>query len=174
MRLVYRDTKRWNNCIQKGFTFIELMIVVVILGILAMIVVPRVSRATDEAREVTLATDLTTLRKQIELYKAEHFDIGPQYDEKGNLAAASIVWRMTYRTDPDGKINAASGTYGPYIKKWPANPFLDSPRDRSLKYATALAPPRDGTTGWYLCTSTGVISANSVKGAVEFDPVAGG
>ena len=51
-----------------GFTLVEILIVVVILGILAAIVIPQFSDASTEAKTSALASNLQSLRSQIELY----------------------------------------------------------------------------------------------------------
>lgn len=55
-----------------GFTLVELMIVVVILGILAAIVVPVFFNATREARVKATLTELSKLRRHIEVYRIRH------------------------------------------------------------------------------------------------------
>ena len=55
-----------------GFTLIELLIVVAILGIVAAVVVPRYSSASGEANDVSLRSDLLTIRQQIEYYRVEN------------------------------------------------------------------------------------------------------
>src|SRR4051812_32333230 len=62
-----------------GFTLVEILIVVVILGILATVVIPQFSNASQEARENTLKDDLRYLRIQIQVYKAQHRDVPPGY-----------------------------------------------------------------------------------------------
>ncbi|MFG0329075.1 MAG: type II secretion system protein [Phycisphaerales bacterium] len=56
---------------RRGFTLIEILIVVVILAILAAIVVPRFA-IPEEANAASLRTQLKTLRSQIELYRARN------------------------------------------------------------------------------------------------------
>ena len=53
----------------KGFTLVEILIVVVILGVLAAIVIPQFGDANDEARETALLGNLRIMRQQIELYE---------------------------------------------------------------------------------------------------------
>ena len=59
---------------KSGFTLVEILIVVVILGILAAIVIPQFTEASTEAKESRLVSDLQTMRSQIELYKIQHND----------------------------------------------------------------------------------------------------
>lgn len=56
----------------QGFTLIEIMIVVVILGILAAIVVPRLMGRPDEARIVKAKQDIRTLESALNLYKLDN------------------------------------------------------------------------------------------------------
>ena len=56
---------------------VEILIVVVILGILAAIVIPQFTEASTEAKVSRLASDLQTMRSQIELYKIQHSDVLP-------------------------------------------------------------------------------------------------
>jgi type II secretion system protein G len=62
---------------QKGFTLVEILIVVVILGILAAIVIPQFTSASTEAKQSSLRSNLQTLRSQIELYKIKNNDTPP-------------------------------------------------------------------------------------------------
>src|SRR5688500_18335603 len=57
-----------------GFTLIEILIVVAILGILAAIVVPQFSGATRDAKRSGLTSMVQSLRTQIELYRLQHND----------------------------------------------------------------------------------------------------
>src|SRR3954447_24016768 len=64
---------------RRAFTLIEILIVVVILGILATIVLPQFSNASNTARESALKDDLRYLRTQVAVYKAQHHDVAPGY-----------------------------------------------------------------------------------------------
>ena len=65
-------TQTNTNLIRRGFTLIEILIVVVILGILAAVVVPQFTNAADDANDAAVRTQLQTLRGQIELYRAQN------------------------------------------------------------------------------------------------------
>ena len=56
---------------KRAFTLIEILIVVVLLGVLAAIVIPQFSDASDEAKVAAQASDLHTLQGQIQLYRAK-------------------------------------------------------------------------------------------------------
>jgi type II secretion system protein G len=59
----------------RGFTLIEILIVVVILGILAAIIIPQFTNAADDAGVASARTQLQTMRSQIELFRAQS-DVG--------------------------------------------------------------------------------------------------
>ena len=56
--------------VSKAFTLVEILIVVVILGILAAIVVPQFTNATDDSRRGNIATQESTIENQLELCRA--------------------------------------------------------------------------------------------------------
>ena len=55
-----------------GFTLIEILVVVSLVGILAVIVIPRYHSGKNEAKLACLCTNLHVGRRQIELYKIQH------------------------------------------------------------------------------------------------------
>ncbi|MBN1795229.1 MAG: prepilin-type N-terminal cleavage/methylation domain-containing protein [Sedimentisphaerales bacterium] len=118
----------------KGFTLVEILIVVVILGILAAIVIPQFSGASTEAKESSLQSNLQAMRSQIELYKLQHNgDIlpGEVIDAAGNVtaaSAASFVNALTSKTDKNGNVGTTAGVhiFGKYMDKIPDNPFSAS------------------------------------------------
>ena len=132
---------------QSGFTLVEILIVVVILGILAAIVIPQFTDASTEAKTSSLCSDLQTMRSQIELYKIQHNDKLP------SSAAVGFVLAMTEKTDIDGN---ADGEYGPYLQKIPTNPFNDL--DTITEAATD--PGIAGGAGWFFDTTEGDFRAD--------------
>lgn len=57
---------------QSGFSLIEIMVVVVILGILASIVVPKIISRPDEARTVKAKQDVLAIQNALDLYKLDN------------------------------------------------------------------------------------------------------
>jgi general secretion pathway protein G len=57
---------------QRGFTLVEIMVVVVIIGILGMLVVPKLLGRTGEARVTAARTDIATLMQALKLYKLDN------------------------------------------------------------------------------------------------------
>ncbi len=70
-----------------GFTLIEILIVVVILGILSAIIVPQFSNATEEAQETAAHSQLNVLRGQVTLYFAKHGTVAPLGDDVPTVVA---------------------------------------------------------------------------------------
>ena len=146
---------------RKGFTLVEILIVVIILGILAAIVIPQFTEASNDARKSSLASDLQTVRSQLELYKVQHLEAYPGPD------AAGFVTQLTSKTDSDGTLNPA-GKYGPYLQKFPKNPFTVDPNAADDVVFAPEACDYLGTTGWYFCTTTSSFTPNT-KGHDEED-----
>ena len=90
-----------KRSIRRGFTLIEILIVVVILGILAAIVIPQFTNASQEAAESSVKSQLQTVRSQIELFRVRN---------NGNLP----VDFNDLLTPPNGE--------DPYLQKTPTLP----------------------------------------------------
>ncbi|MGH8759839.1 MAG: prepilin-type N-terminal cleavage/methylation domain-containing protein, partial [Burkholderiales bacterium] len=56
---------------QRGFTLLEVMVVVVILGILAALVVPKIISRPDEARVIAAKQDIASLMQALKLYRLD-------------------------------------------------------------------------------------------------------
>jgi general secretion pathway protein G len=61
-----------QSILRNGFTLIEVMIVIVILGVLAALVVPRIMGRPDEARMVAARQDIATIAQALKLYKLDN------------------------------------------------------------------------------------------------------
>jgi general secretion pathway protein G len=73
--------------LQKGFTLIELMVVVVILAVLAGLVVPKLMDRPDEARIVKAKQDISSISSALQLYRLDNF-VYPTTDQ--GLEALSV------------------------------------------------------------------------------------
>ncbi len=103
------DSKKWN---QRGFTLIEIMVVVVILGILAAIVVPRLLDEPEKARRTSAATQIRSLEEALGIFK---LDNGFYPSTEQGLQA--LVEKPTA-----GRIPARYKAGG-YIRKIPLDPW---------------------------------------------------
>jgi general secretion pathway protein G len=83
----------------RGFTLIEVMVVVVILSILAAIIVPRVMDRPDTARLVKVQSDIRALESALNLYKLDNFEY-PTTEEGLEALVPKYVARLS--NDPWG------------------------------------------------------------------------
>jgi general secretion pathway protein G len=115
---------------RRGFTLIEILIVVIILGILAAIVIPQFSNASSDAKKASLRSTVQTLRSQIALYKLQHGDTLPNLSGTGAgngwpALTASSVYQGT--------------TVGPYMQAIPVNSLTNGSVVKDGTNAAAVA-----------------------------------
>jgi general secretion pathway protein G len=67
-----KHLKRIYRCQSRGFTLIELMVVIVILGVLAGLIVPRIMGRPDEARQVKAKMQIESIETALKLYKLDN------------------------------------------------------------------------------------------------------
>ncbi len=140
---------------KSGFTLVEILIVVVILGILAAIVIPQFTEASTEAKLSALCTDLQTQRSQIELYKIQHNDVPPSF--------ANYVAEMTTYSDINGATAAAKTVvfcYGPYMQKVPVNQFNNRYDTAGIHGLLDSSGAIDDVGSWEYDETTGAINAD--------------
>ena len=82
--------RTFQNQARKAFTLIEILIVVVILGILAAIVIPQFTDASDQANVASMKSQLQTMRSQIELFRIQDVVAYTAWDPIA--AAAGSEW----------------------------------------------------------------------------------
>ncbi len=142
---------------KSGFTLVEILIVVVILGILAAIVIPQFTSASVEAKESALVSNLQSIRSQIELYKIHHNDALPGTQS----GSPDFETAMTTKTDQYGD---PGGRFGPYMQKIPDNPFSGAiGNENTVTDGVAATAPGDDSSGWWFVTSgadAGLFQAN--------------
>lgn len=132
-----------------GFTLVEVLIVVVILGILATIVIPKFSNAATIAAENTLKETLRTTRTQIQVYRFQHNEIMPG-QTGGGYDAGLFSQQMTMATDVSGNTGVPGDPafpYGPYLRCMPPNPLNNRSTVTVVNGIGALPAP-DGNFGW--------------------------
>lgn len=94
----------------RGFTLIEVMVVIVILGVLAALVVPRIMSRPDEARVVAAKQDIATLMQALKLYKLDNRN----YPTNAQGLNALIERPATEPLPPNWK---------PYLERLPTDPW---------------------------------------------------
>jgi general secretion pathway protein G len=97
---------------QSGFTLIEIMVVVVILGILAALVVPQVMGRPDQAKVTVAKTDITAIGASLDMYK---LDNGSYPSTQQGLEA--LVKK------PSGNPQAKNWNKDAYLKRLPVDPW---------------------------------------------------
>lgn len=97
---------------QQGFTLIEVMVVVIILGILAAVVVPNLVGETDTARINAAKHDIQTLESMLDRYKMDNFQY-PTTDQ----GLEALVEKPNTQPEPKNYKD------GGYIKKLPKDPW---------------------------------------------------
>ena len=158
---------------ESGFTLIEILIVVILLGILATIIIPQVSVSTSDAKLSSVKSNLASLRNSVELYYFQHNDTWPgQNDITGSgtsvagTAATAFLQQLTRYTEADGTVSdtkTADAKYGPYIKggNLPTNPYNDKNDVTADATETNITTKTSGgNTAWKFYTQTGVVMAN--------------
>lgn len=151
--MINRDSIKLRN---RGFSLVELVIVIVIIGVLAAIALPRFSKAAGGANDAAVASDLAVLRNAIELYGAEH---------EGNFPLqASFSAQLTGYTlvDRSATTAANSGALGPYLQSVPLVKVGGVTERVGTVTATSstATPTADGDGGWLYNESTGQIWCN--------------
>ena len=143
---------------RSGFTLVEVLIVVVILGILAATVLPQFTSSSEDAKESALVQNLQTVRSQIELYRLQHSATLPA---AGTILEAKFLDALLLSSDADGTTGAiGTKPFGPYfIGQFPPNPF-NGKKDVTVVNVDPL-PAADGATGWIYSSKTGRIKGNS-------------
>lgn len=143
---------------RSGFTLVEILIVVVILGILAAIVIPQFTNASESAKASNLKSQLQTLRSQLELYQVQHNGDYPAAD------ASSWSWdKLTKKTNVAGTVEA-TGDFGPYLQGPPINPLTGS---------SDVAAGVSATAGWQWDGSSMKAQLPADKSAEDYGLAAG-
>ncbi|MEN6309044.1 MAG: type II secretion system protein [Anaerohalosphaeraceae bacterium] len=110
---------------RKGFTLVEILIVVVILGILAAIVIPQFSQASTDSKKSSLQSNLQTIRSQIALYKIQHNDTTPS-DVDATFKSQMMEFTALDGTFVVDGAKDATYSFGPYLQVGvPVNPFTN-------------------------------------------------
>lgn len=137
------SSNRMSKCGRKGFTLVELVVVVLVLGIIASVAAPKMFDTAGNARDNSTTQSLAVLRDSIELYRAQNGaypgDLGTEADLKDDLK--------------------------PFIKgAFPKNQITAAANDASVAVVSAGTPLAasgaqdwryDNTTGEFIINTTG-------------------
>ena len=141
-----------------AFSLVELVMVVVIIGIISAIAVPRLTNAAGNAKRSALLQDLAVIRGAIDRYYAEHGQYPGYAPATGLPSDNDFVKQMIYFSDAGGNTHEKYGypyVYGPYVRKpFPQNPLngLDTVKVKKL---ASDARPTEGSVGWVAVLTTG-------------------
>ena len=97
---------------QRGFTLIEIMVVVVIIGILGALIIPNVIGRDDQARITAVRNDLRAVANALDMYKLDNFHY-PSTDQ----GLAALV------SEPSGFPEAKNYNPNAYLRKIPVDPW---------------------------------------------------
>ncbi len=170
---------RGRQC-QRGFTLVELLIVVIILAILAAIVIPQFGAATNDAKISALDTNLANMRSAIDLYFQQHGEYPGNVTAVGTACAAgpggttgtgalqtstAFMEQMSRYTNAVGESCTKKDVafkYGPYLKK-DALPQMPITEVATLNLVTAGALGMTSSVtngGWKFDSVTGQFIAD--------------
>jgi len=143
--------KRSRRTSNKGFSLLEVVIVVAIIAILAAIGIPRMSQGAKGAADSAVRGDLAVLRNAIDLYAAEHQGALP--------TVGNIVNQLTKFSSIGGDTFSDTKTttcvWGPYMRSIPKLPL----GAKEGKSGIAAADGND--VGWIYTEASGKISPNT-------------
>jgi general secretion pathway protein G len=155
-----------NEHKRHGFTLIEILVVVVILGILAAVVIPLASGSVISSQESSLGMDLQLIKRFVLIYKVHHLEIAPGYPSgPGSTPTEQAFVNQATLVSNDNGQTAAIGTSGyergPYMQMIPMNPMNKLKTIQMLGDGEAFPANGDNSHGWIYKASTGEIRADT-------------
>lgn len=108
-----------------GFTAVELLIVIVILGVLVAIIIPKFGDSGAQAKKSAALATLQSLRTQLQIAKIQHNEVYPDLG-RGGAQWDVLLFPTEPIPGPNGEYEFGNGSpndVGPYLRRRPENPF---------------------------------------------------
>ena len=155
-----------------GFTLVEIL--VALLGILAAVVIPQFTSATQDARANAMAEDLRATRMHLSVYEAQHEGTPPGYPADGGAPdAATFVAQMTLASNPAGEtgpVGTPGLNRGPYWRQAPPNP-INGLNDVTIVGDGEMLPAgASDESGWIYQPETLTFRSNAAGGDEDGTP----
>ena len=128
--------RSWLPRRQRGFTLVELLVVIVVLAVLAAIVLPKFMNSSARSKESSLRSDLKLMRNAVSVFQA---DIGKYPSTLADLSETD----KTKVKDQDGNVVKATDWHGPYVEAVPTGPIAGA----ALNYDNTTGKVTSGATG---------------------------
>ncbi len=186
MKTKRNDHMTIGGIVEKGFTLVELLIVVIILAILAAIVVPQFSATTTDAQSSALRSNLASIRGAIDLYSQQHTGDFPAAKtavsacNPGTAGTGLLNTQLAFEEQLTFYSNAAGQTcsiadspaggiveypFGPYIKgDLPVNPVTNVGIVTIVTTGDLAMPAALASGGWRFDTTSGKFIADDTVG----------
>lgn len=147
-----KQLQQGNKTLQKGFTLIELMIVVAVIGVLAAIAMPQYQKYVAKSEVASVLATLTGIKTNVEAYAVSYGEF-PAAGTEANLGIPSSISLGAAAFSPDATTSGATGSI--------VFTFKDVPDASNLTATQNLTLERNADGGW-TCTSTNIKKSDGI------------
>lgn len=155
MHWAYGILNRMKQRLTRGFTIVELLIVIVVIAILAAITIVAFNGVQDRARYTSMKSDLDSIHKALEMYKVDHGDYPNSADcvaeplvGGGTAASYQFEWCGWSQGSNDSFIPGLAPKYLPKVKNLPKSD--DTENTYLYKSSSTTDGMNNGTTYYQL------------------------